>query len=407
MGKKKSKSKQNTMFNKMRVSHKYWYLVGLHGFRLTEDEDGVEHPIFGDTTICSIETISQMVSATLSEDETKHVLAVIGVSNLLDIVDINQVPNAERIVDIPPDSFIAVQRSHCGEHEAAFESARNRAEEIAMLLSLSFTANTSFIRPFLPSQMAKCYTPIAVHAVSAIDDNGSFVQGKYTFIGSPVDLTVEPVSKVDLRASTNCSSSIQSSNNKLWSISPTHELPRILAAQKRNPVEHLVVGACNRIFRGFNEVTPGARLTAAITSMEMLLLEQSSNFKLLQSRLKALLTIDEQSHSVIDKLMQHRHDFVHEGKEPTKEASDMALSLATFTVWAYSAVCKQYPAREYVIRYLDFITAGLAMKDVWSTDTLSKFRLANEVNSANRTPPFLVHNAKIAAVLEKTRVGNP
>ena len=73
----------------------------------------------------------------------------------------------------------------------------------------------------------------------------------------------------------------------------------------------------------------------------------------------------------------------------------LRLGLATFVVWAYSAACKLYPGREYVIRYLDFITAGLVMKGVWSPEALAQFRLTNEIDSVVRTPPFLVHNAKI------------
>ena len=273
MTRSKIKANKRATGKTANTAQKLWYLVGLHGFRLTDDEDGITHPIFGDATLCSIEAITRLISRELREDEAKHTLAVIGVKNLLGLVDCSQVPYSDRMVDFPPDSFIAVQRTPQGEPKAAFDSARNRAEEIA-----------------------------------------------------------------------------------------------------------------------------------ATTAMEILLV-QSSNFQLLQSRLKVLLPLAEESHSVIDRLMQNRHDFVHDGKEPSKEAADTALGLATYVLWAYCAVCKKYPSRDYVIQYLDFISAGLAMKNAWSSDMLAAFRKTHEVDSDSRTPPLFMQNAKHPN--ERVRIDSP
>ncbi|MBX9938803.1 MAG: hypothetical protein K2Y32_06090 [Candidatus Obscuribacterales bacterium] len=130
-------------------------------------------------------------------------------------------------------------------------------------------------------------------------------------------------------------------------------------------VQNSVVKASTFLTNACHQWSESERLLTAITSIEMLMSANtsSSDYKLLQSRIRALIGIEEADRLELQKTFELRHHLVHHGKACLSSRNALYLAVAclvNFSNLAAKLQCFQRPEglslRDAALQYLDMLS---------------------------------------------------
>lgn len=326
----------------------------MHGLQITKDELTFQTPIFKDATIVSKETLARITSH--KNNNPNVMFTLLTGSSTHAQINLPQEHFKDKTHTTPPDSFIAVKRTH--KHppaEKQIDSAKRRADDIITAMALSYISNARDIESFATSTQAASHPAIALvtHGILNATDNQLTTSTKPQT--SPYK--VKPITQTldEIKDSYDNGTTITTQHGKNWTIDHNSHLIKTLLNPRKSNLEKSIHAASIHCMDTRNTSHQPTRLIGAITTLEMLVLTESSNFKTLTKRLKALLPIDLNN---LSNTLKQRNMVMHQGKNTTTKTTIDSLIIATMAITACAGLAQNgIKSKEQLINYLDFITA--------------------------------------------------
>jgi hypothetical protein len=321
----------------MSVSKSWYFFFGFYGLSITDDIWSPDNMLFGNATIAPVNINVFQESKQVDESEHLNVQAMMGIRPWRDILDVSSIPFGDLIQQPIPNSFIVVKRrKQANKLEETFDDALLRAREIAAMLTIARSHYSFSIDGFIDISGLNRSTTIGIIPYSWFDDETGKIEAKHQFYSSPWLRQPDMLSLKQLFSSHEQGTHLQTTNNRFWSIHSTDHFIASLKAYKRSSAQQRLVRAALHLYEAHHAPTPEQRLTQSVTSLEMLFSDGITNFSLLTQRLKSLLLLDATSHDKIDLIMKLRHGYVHHGDKIDSKEGDLAVYIASMTMYCFA-----------------------------------------------------------------------
>lgn len=314
-----------------------WELFPLYGLVITDD-DGLAHPLFVDATLLSFESAMTLVAQASTPEHAK----ILASSMARDLHDPQKMPPVEYLLEVNPDSMIAVRR----EKE---EPARERSEEIRALLSATRLLRGRTIGAFAsrPASLVWSFeqTMLSMNkrnlheSTRTISSNENVTKGRVR------------VSKAQLRDSWNSGHTFPQGSQ--WDIHSRHSVSQVLGARLKGSswLDKLrAIGV--RINEACCASSPQHQLQMAVSTIESLMCSQS--FSEVEERAQAMTGLIFHDGLTINHVLTARHEFVHQGRAPSDASRYAAASLiAAWMLFDFAcSFAVKYPRQEQWDEYL-------------------------------------------------------
>lgn len=287
-----------------------WKLLPLYGLKISDD-DGLKDPLFGDATLVSLESAYELVG---ESSDSKY--AGVMIRPLTDEVFPESMPPKKYLLEVTPDSFIAVRRDKG-------DDAVLRAAEIRALLTAVQVLRGKRLGAFTDKPTSLAWS--LEHKHIGADKHGKLHTQKLFRINEHVTLKPITLSKRDLRASWLDGSSLQPdpSGPIAWDIHQDHPLSRLLGKREcrsswgiklRKLACHLNDACC--------ALTLEHQVLMAITCLEGIFCTGGNHQKLLP-RLQVFAPRAPDQTLTVESLLYARNQYVHQGEaleDPEKYA---------------------------------------------------------------------------------------
>lgn len=347
----------------------WWVFFPFVGLNITDQEIGLDNPIFGDVAILSREHMEAVLRRNMSN--------LIPDGRLEQIIEWVKNPSFIEAQKDVVQSYLAVRRM--GALEKNVDSVRNvdkpaieakkRAEEISALLTLIFLSCG------MSGETCGLLEQIQFRTAQSITMISANYDGEFKFSNYPLNhsLSSSPV-LLDSK------SSIQISSNELKALLEQAEFSSfssIMLNSKRIPKtsRQVLVQSCIRLTESVLSPSFSTQLLGAITAIEILLTFNSdSKFETIKKRTEILLGEKLYAQYETDLIFEARHEYVHKGKDVSRNISAKALALAFSCILSYSDIAHLFKRTEKISAYLDFLGASEKIKSEWDLEQQQIFQ---------------------------------
>lgn len=284
-----------------------WKLFPLYGLQI-DDDDGLAHPLFRDATLISHKSAMTLVAQISSQAHAD----VLSRPMTPELHDGKTLPPIEYLVEVPPDSMIAVR---CEKDDDALM----RAKEIRAFLSATLMLRGGTLTAFASHPSALTWS--VDHSSLYVGKDGLHRATRTVGLNPNVVRNRLTVTKQALRTSWKCGEGLLTSAQP-WDIHSIHPVSEILAGRKSGKqwlAELRIIGV--RINDACCANLPQHRLQMAVSTIESLM--RTQKFEVVQDRARTwgLATLNGPS---FEEVLDARHQFVHKGrlpKDPEKYAT--------------------------------------------------------------------------------------
>jgi hypothetical protein len=361
----------------------WWILYPFRGLDIADEQHDVINPAFGDFTIIAKKHIRQIIPLLNFTDDPVH-----GKQNEQDVI--YMVENATLREDF--HSFIAVRRKGIINKEELVpeieKNTRVRAYQIASLFTILFLAESS--SGGTCGLVEQIHKQIQSTVMLDISNKGFRFQ-----IGSLYPLIIRPLPKA-------ITLSIDELNLILHKPQYIHLTSILLPQRQKLPmsVSRAIMQAAIRLSDAIHSITPSAQLLGAVTSIEILLANQTEKYETLSNRLSALLGTESLIQHDVETVLQARHLYVHQGQEVEEYKTPVkAVGLALNSLLRYAEVAPFFRDKEKLINYLDFVHSGEKLSMQWDETEQDSFRNLQKHERQAVTMPF--NESLLRALLKK------
>jgi hypothetical protein len=309
-------------------SSEIWYFFPFQGIVVTDQEFGLQNPLFGDSTIISEEHYSRIL------DEASPYNFPVGSENII------KNPAFEDGLH----SLIAVRRKTKTYVDHGRESARNRARKISSVLSIALLVQQEIMKTCGLLERAYSKYPVVIN-----------MEGNFFGYSIERDDSLIVRSKED---------AFRVSGKDIVKLLNSHVCEPLYSAvlANKNLQKSLIYSieqSCIRLSQAFYETTHSPRILGCITSIEILLSRQAERNDLIKNRIKTLIG-DNLAHKYeMEKIFELRNKYVHKGEEiKDYEASTCSLALAMCCLFNYASLAKRFKSKEALIDFLDYLFAS-------------------------------------------------
>jgi hypothetical protein len=346
---------------------RWWVLYPVKGLEINNEVNGFDKPLFGDVTIISKTEIGKIIQKLKLNKKVSK-----GHDHEADVMYMME--NITFKEDF--HSFLAVRRT--GLKDDIKNDASKRAYSVLGLISLVFLAVSSSGKTCgFVEQLNR-----NIKSVAMIDtDNGEFA------------LEIKGGLSFTILDSRNC---IKVSSEDLIRTLYDDKFKDLTEALLpiKSPIstslKNILNQATIRLSDAVHSITPSGQLLGAVTSIEILLSIHGDSYKVNKNRLIALLGSDSIERFNVEKVLNARHKYVHEGREiEDYTISKQAIGLALSTIFKYSELTKSYRSKEEIINYLDFIYQSEKLKGGWNDYESDCFRGLLKHKREGYSFPFL------------------
>jgi hypothetical protein len=284
---------------------KGWIFYPLWGLELEENGFGLEKPIFGDATLV---TRNFIVARSPSNPIAANVLSGGGLKSMLKAsgADFAGPAPIERLIDIPPDSFIAVRRANPND-------GAKYAESIRALFTSSAVLTSGVAKGF-------AMTPLALHwaAIPArvmLDGNG-LPQTRYSVaVSNFIHLTPLRVTHKSLREAWQTGTAIQGT----WRMFKDDVLSKALVGDwsSLSGLRKRIRSCASTLARAMDSSDMTLSTLHAVAALEMLLKDGKADFREMEEMATAIFE-GPNGPPEMQRLFRYRHQIAHEaGNERT------------------------------------------------------------------------------------------
>lgn len=318
----------------------------MYGLKISAD-DGLKEPLFGDATLVGMDAANELFGAAMNPDGAKYLT-----QPLIPLVPEAALPPREYLLEVAPDSFIAVRR------EKEVDAIR-RAAEIRALLTATLVLRGGVLGAFSdrPSSLAWSFGHTSIER----DKMGQLRSDKEIRINEHVMLAPLMLAKSEIRASYEGGIPLGPvpKASAPWDIHRLHPVSRLFA-------DHSISSKWADRLRGIGchltdaccAATYEHQLLMAITCLEGIFCAGGNHEKKLLPRLEAYPVQSADQSLAVKKILDARNKYVHQGeplKEPAKYAR-FALGLA----WAFLDIAALFvthrPKQEQWELHLDMLS---------------------------------------------------
>lgn len=342
----------------MSAKRSWWFFIGLYGLALTDDTWTLEKMLFGDATIAPANTRAFLENSQADESSRIGIEAMMGTRPWREILDMTSIPFGNLIQQPAPNSFIVVRRNKNQKRlTEVTNSALSRAREIAAMLTIARSHGSLSIDGFMDVSGLDRSPTVGLIPYSRLDGaTGQVVAQQRVYSARWLRTRPDTFSTQQLFSSLEQGSYLPTVNDKAWSIYGEEQFIATMKNYKRSSAQQRLVRAALHLYDAHHSSTPEQRLTQAVTSLEMLF-SGTTNFSKLTQRLKSLLPLDSTSHDRIDLVMRLRHGYVHNGDRVDPPAGDLALGLASMTMYCFGEAVSSFTSVEALEDRLDLIAS--------------------------------------------------
>jgi hypothetical protein len=312
-----------------------WAIRPLTGITITDEDAGLDKPIFGDATLFArgqLEAITKLIPPSSYRDGNRS--AYFGG------------PFAEKGIH----SFLAVRRQSYfdPEHDVDFEKDFNpRVYELTSLIALAVLIYSNRLETccltedFAGNQRSQLYVAPGSGSMESVSGDWSLMH-----LSLGVSYSREELLTLLKRPEILC-------------------LSEILLPQKKTISSSLYQAASQatiRLAEVFHTLKPVNQLLGAVTALELLLGEHGDSFDVLQRRAVALLGESFIKEVGLKEVLQHRHLYVHRGQ--TFEDRNIPLrgaSIAAAALLKFADLASKVPDKMSLLNYLDFVSKADGM----------------------------------------------
>ena len=342
----------------MSTKQYWWFFFGIYGLEITDDIWSKEKMLFGDATIAAANT--NLYQEIKQIDEEKQIVfeSVIGIRPWKDTlgIDMSSVKFGSLIQQPIPNSFIVIKRRKKASKQEVLEDALSRAKEIAAMLTIARSHNSMSVEGFIDVSGLERSPIIGVIPYSWLDEESGQIEAQHKFYNGSWLRQPDTFSLEQLFDSFEKGNYLQTTDNKFWSIHSEDHFISTIRTFNRSSAQKRLVRAAVHLYEAHHAPTPEQRLTQSVTSLEMLF-PGSTNFSLLTQRLKALLIIDSTSHEIVDRIMKLRHGYVHNGDKIDSPSGNLALGIASMTMYCFAEAISSFGNIEALVDRLDLIAS--------------------------------------------------
>jgi hypothetical protein len=250
-------------------------------------------------------------------------------------------------------------------NEGIVRDARDKAYKLSALLSIVLLAESAY--PPKTCTLAE-QVPIASSSLAASvlspDKGIAIIRGRHSW-GLLNQDTSEP---------------IELSREKLQAIlfhSRFVALSEVLARQGTtldNSHVTTILRAALSLADAINAATVSTQLLGAVTALEILLADTYDKYASIERRLKSLLGLADSKKYDAKSIFDARHDYVHAGDRLEMSSVPMrAIGLAISALARYAEAAKEFPHKQAVMDYLDFIDKADRVSYVWRKEEQDAF----------------------------------
>jgi hypothetical protein len=347
---------------------KGWICYPIWGLEIAEHGFGLEQPIFGDATIIPRSYLQKQAPADAIS------MALFSGGGLRTVLETGTAEMAgpapvERLIDIPPDAFIAVRRKKP-------EDALRYAESIRALLTATAVLTSGQAKGF-------AMTPLPLHwsaIPSRVQLNRSGqLEVDYKIVASNfIHLTPIRVTHKDLRESWQSGSPVQGS----WKIHKEDPLSKVLVGDwnSLSGLRKRLRSAASTLARAMESTDATLSTLFATVALELLLKDGSTDFKELEEMAGSIFS-GANGAPEISRLFTNRHKIAHEALAPVREADHSQEIAAAWAIILMGAVASEQLAT--VDEFLEHLRGRvLARRVAEQLRTKGREDLADEVERA-------------------------
>lgn len=330
----------------------WWALYPLKGLEVLDKEPDLNSPLFGDFSVVSKRHISSLVNRLNLNDRMAP-----GHDHESDVKYIlSRITGDEEF-----QSYIAVRRTgKVGQRDArrALErKAAERAREVAGLLALVFLcSNPEWQTCGLVETLQRRHTSVAMFDLAAGAFSVTFGYG-----GGGDHMILDRRKNIKVR---------RSDLRRMFAQKRFSGLSAMVLRGKTGVHASLVriaVAALGALADAMHAPSPATSLLGAVTSMELVLVNQGDSFDLLKRRLIALVGHTTASRYDIDAVLQSRHRFVHKGEQPVGRGIPLkGLGLGMSCLLNFASIAPSFNNKNDMAQYLEFVASGNRTRHLWA-----------------------------------------
>lgn len=315
-----------------------WRLFPLYGLQISDD-DGLAHPLFGDATLMSHKSAMTLVAQISSQAHADALSRPM----TPELHDGKTMPPIEYLVEVPPDSMIAVRYEKD-------DDALMRAKEIRAFLSATLMLRGRVLMAFASHPSALTWS--VDHSSLFVGKDGIHRATRTVGLNPNVVRGRLNVTKQALRTSWKSGDGLLTSAQP-WDIHSVHPVSEILVGRKSGKqwlTELRVIGI--RINDASCANLPQHRLQMAVSTIESMM--RSRIFDVVEARARAF-GLAMPDGPTFAEVLDARHEFVHRGrlpKDPEKYATASLVSAWILYDFA-CAFAMRYPSGEQWESFLD------------------------------------------------------
>lgn len=315
------------------------FFFPVFGLMIEDRSDGLQSPLFGDSTVLSKEALLRFTKSP-----------------------------PHYIESTSADSYLAVRREwkfHCEEdangytreYERLDQAVSKRAYEVAAMIGLGFASqNQNFFH-------------FPEHFVEAGKDyihwKGGEKSVSYHSTAKGFSISARPQKGIS-RSMTR--------RKLLWTLrqEPQRSLTQILQTPqpKLPPTILRPIRQCAVLLsRGMHTQDLSTQILNALTGLETLLTEETNRQNVLERRIEALVGHQLANKYGVNSIFKARNAIVHEGISVPFDNTGLAwnaLLLGLICLIHYASLASKFARKNELISYLDFLTAGERLLPIWS-----------------------------------------
>jgi len=304
-----------------------WIFFPLWGLELAENGLGLEKAIFGDATVVTRSFIRDQAPA---HPLTAAMMSGEGLRRVVEAspAEFGGPAPVSRLIDIPPDCFIAVRRRKP-------EDAVRYAESVRTLLTASFVLTSGQAKGF-------AMTPLSLHWAAppyrVMLDEKSQLQTQYKIVVSNlIHLTPVSVTHKQLREAWNTGSAIQGS----WRMWRNDPLSKVLIGDwgSLSSLRKRIRSAASTLARAMESTDMTVSTLFAVVALEMLLKDGATDFAEMEELASSIFD-GAGGPKEISRLFEARHKVAHEAavrEEQELHSQEVVATWITVSLAAMAA----------------------------------------------------------------------